>query len=87
MARLRARSAELRKRGLPGQCDVAYAPGARTLWHLYPAGHADAPCLIFIHGGYWQMNAPEGFACLVEGCVRMAGRWPWWAIPWRPRHR
>ncbi|ATU71480.1 putative arylformamidase [Gluconacetobacter sp. SXCC-1] len=72
MTRLRVRSAELRRRGLPGQSDVAYAPGARTLWHLYPAGHADAPCLIFIHGGYWQMNAPEGFACLVEG-VRAHG--------------
>ena len=67
MARLRARSAAWRMQGLPGQRDIAYAPHARTLWHLYPANRADAPCLVFIHGGYWQMNAPEGFACLAAG--------------------
>ena len=72
MARLRARSAELRLRGLQGQRDVAYASRARTLWHLYPAECAGAPCLVFIHGGYWQMNEPDGFACLVQG-VRAHG--------------
>lgn len=67
MSALRAQSARMRAHSLPGRVDVAYAPGARTVWQLYPAARLDAPCLVFIHGGYWQMNAPEGFACLAEG--------------------
>ncbi len=48
------------------QLDVPYAAGDRTRWDMYPAA-ATAPCLIFIHGGYWQMNRREDFAGLAEG--------------------
>jgi arylformamidase len=47
--------------------DLPYGPGDRNKWDLYPGADAAAPCLIFIHGGYWQMNDREGFACLAEG--------------------
>ena len=47
--------------------DIPYAANPRTKWDLYPAAVATAPCLIFIHGGYWQMNRREDFAGFAEG--------------------
>ena len=29
---------------------------------LFPATDPKAPCLVFIHGGYWQRNSKEQFA-------------------------
>jgi arylformamidase len=46
--------------------DLPYGPRERNKWDLYP-GAKDAPCLVFIHGGYWQMNGREVFACVAEG--------------------
>ena len=50
-----------------GALDVAYGAAPRQKWDLYPAKSADAPCLVFIHGGYWQRNSREDFACYAEG--------------------
>jgi arylformamidase len=47
--------------------DVPYGTGERHKWDLYPGTDPAAPCLVFIHGGYWQMNDRESFACLAEG--------------------
>jgi arylformamidase len=47
--------------------DVPYADRERTKFDLYPGATADAPCLVFIHGGYWQRNSREAFAMLAEG--------------------
>ena len=47
--------------------DLAYAPGERTKWDLYPATDPKAPCFVHIHGGYWQRNSREVFAFLAEG--------------------
>jgi arylformamidase len=47
--------------------DLAYAPAARAAFDLYPAADATAPCLVFIHGGYWQRNSREVFAAYAEG--------------------
>jgi acetyl esterase/lipase len=47
--------------------DLPYGPGERNKWDLYPGVDAGAPCLVVIHGGYWQMNGREAFACLAEG--------------------
>jgi len=47
--------------------DLAYGGGERNRWDLFPADDATAPCLVFIHGGYWQRNSREQFACLIEG--------------------
>ena len=47
--------------------DLAYGPRANNKIDLYPAAKPDAPCLVFIHGGYWQRNSRELFAMLVEG--------------------
>ena len=53
----------------PGALDVPYAAGERTRFDLYPAGPYGAPCLVFIHGGYWQRNSRELFAVMVEGAA------------------
>jgi arylformamidase len=53
----------------PGGLDVPYGPGPRQRWDLYPAKMPNAPCLVFIHGGYWQRNTREDFACFAEGVL------------------
>lgn len=47
--------------------DLPYGPHARNALDLYPSREAGAPCLVFIHGGYWQRGARELFACFAEG--------------------
>jgi acetyl esterase/lipase len=47
--------------------DVPYGDRERTKVDLYPAADKAAPCLVFLHGGYWQRNSREVFAMLVEG--------------------
>jgi arylformamidase len=44
-----------------GQLDLAYGDAEREKWDLYPGRDAGAPCLVFIHGGYWQRNRREDF--------------------------
>lgn len=53
----------------PKHLDLAYAPGARTKWDLYPATDPNTPCFVHIHGGYWQRGSKEIFACLAEGAI------------------
>jgi arylformamidase len=69
-----AASAAYRK-AHPGGLDIPYAPGARTAFDLYPARDPAAPCLVFIHGGYWLRNSRELFAAYGEG-LALAG----WSI-------
>jgi arylformamidase len=47
--------------------DLPYGPRERTKIDLYPAADGKAPCLVFVHGGYWQRNSRDLFAMLVEG--------------------
>ena len=51
----------------PRCLDIAYAPAERTAFDLFPAPDAAAPCLVFIHGGYWQRNSRQDFACFAQG--------------------
>ena len=61
-----ARSDAFRKRHAEG-LDLAYGPKPRNKIDLYRCGAAKAPLLAFIHGGYWQRNAKETFACTAAG--------------------
>ena len=63
-----AESARLRAARLSG-LDLPYGTGDRERWDLFPAADPGAPCLVFIHGGYWQRNRREDFACLAEGAL------------------
>lgn len=55
--------------------DIPYGPRPRNRWDLFPQSDAAAPCLIFIHGGYWQRNSRENFAAVASGIFRRG-----WAI-------
>src|SRR5215472_3742881 len=61
-----ARSAAFRK-AHPQHLDIPYGPRERNKWDLFPARDANAPCLVFIHGGYWQRNSRDMFANLIAG--------------------
>ncbi len=51
----------------PGHLDLRYGPRERNTWDLFPAADPHAPCLVFIHGGYWQRNSKDQFANLIAG--------------------
>ena len=55
-----------------GHLDLPYADAERTKWDLYPSENPNAPCLVHVHGGYWQRGSKEIFACLTDG-VRAHG--------------
>ena len=49
------------------ELDLAYGPRPRNRIDLFRCGVVKAPLFAFIHGGYWQRNAKESFACMFEG--------------------
>jgi acetyl esterase/lipase len=51
----------------PEHLDLRYGPRERNTWDLFPAADPHAPCLVFIHGGYWQRNSKDQFANIIEG--------------------
>ena len=51
----------------PMHLDLRYGKRERNTWDLFPQSDPDAPCVVFIHGGYWQRNAKEQFADLIAG--------------------
>lgn len=65
VARWTQASRELRAQR-PAGLDLPYGAGERRRWDIFPAAAPDAPCFVFIHGGYWQKNSREGFACMAQ---------------------
>src|ERR1700722_2024799 len=59
------RSAEMRAR-YPDHLDLRYGPRERNRIDFLKA-RENAPTLLFIHGGYWQMRAKEAFTLFAEG--------------------
>jgi acetyl esterase/lipase len=53
----------------PAQLDLAYGPRERNRWDLFPAENPGAPCLVFMHGGYWQRNSRQDFSMMAEGVM------------------
>ena len=51
----------------PEHLDLRYGPRERNTWDLFPATDPHAPCIVFIHGGYWQRNSKDQFAALIAG--------------------
>jgi arylformamidase len=47
--------------------DRCYGPRPRNKIDIFRCGKPGAPLLAYIHGGYWQRNDKEFFACLAEG--------------------
>jgi arylformamidase len=54
----------------PGHVDLPYGPGERNKWDLFPSQDPEAPCLVWIHGGYWQARSRENFSCFAEGILK-----------------
>jgi acetyl esterase/lipase len=53
----------------PAALNIPYGSAKRMCWDLFPARDRLAPCLVFIHGGYWQRNSREMFASILEGVL------------------
>jgi hypothetical protein len=55
---------------------LAYGPAERNKWDLFPGDNPQAPCLVFIHGGYWQGQSRESFFLHCGRCfgTRVVGR-------------
>jgi arylformamidase len=51
----------------PAHLALAYAQKERNKWDLFPASDSSKPCLIHLHGGYWQSRSKDTFSCLAEG--------------------
>lgn len=51
----------------PMHLDLRYGPKERNTWDLFPQPDPDAPCIVFIHGGYWQRNHKDQFSNLIAG--------------------
>jgi arylformamidase len=66
IAQRNAASAQFR-RAHAACVDIPYGPLPRNRFDLFPGGDAKAPCLVFIHGGYWQRNSREDFAIIAAG--------------------
>jgi arylformamidase len=66
--------------------NLAYGPGERTKWDLYPATDPKAPCLVHIHGGYWQRGSKRYLPASPRVLWQTAGRQRCQATP-LPRRR
>jgi arylformamidase len=58
-------SADMRAKH-PGHLDLRYGPRERNRIDFLKAGE-NAPTLVFIHGGYWQMRSKEVFTPVAAG--------------------
>ncbi len=57
-------------RRTPGaRLDLRYGEGDRHRVDVFPCGRSAAPTLVYIHGGYWQMNDKEPYAFVGEGLL------------------
>ena len=44
------------------ELDRPYGPGDRQRYDLYRAGARDAPLVVYLHGGYWQLGSRQDTA-------------------------
>jgi arylformamidase len=56
--------------GSPGKrLDIAYGDGPRETLDIFPAAAANAPVLIFVHGGYWRSLSKDDFSFVAPSFV------------------
>jgi arylformamidase len=63
-----ARSDAFRK-AHAGRIDMRYGDGVRQRLDVFPCGQPATPTLVYIHGGYWQMNDKEPYAFVGEALL------------------
>jgi arylformamidase len=55
-------------RARPGVAlDLSYGSSPRQIVDIFPAGGADAPLALFIHGGWWRSLSPKDFSQMAAG--------------------
>ena len=67
----------------PELLDLPYGAGTHERFDFLPAStpaggaaaasNADAPTLLYIHGGYWHMNSPKENNCFIASALRRRG--------------
>jgi arylformamidase len=55
---------------VPCKLDLAYGKGTRETLDVFPASHAGAPVLVFVHGGYWRALSKEGHSFVAPAFTR-----------------
>jgi arylformamidase len=60
------------RQGTRAELDRPYGPGERQRYDLFGAAKRDAPLVVYLHGGYWQMGGREGCA-FVAPALNAAG--------------
>lgn len=55
------------------ELDAAYGAGEREKLDLFPATRPDAPCFVWLHGGYWRRLAKSFFSFVAEPVVAAGG--------------
>lgn len=55
--------------GFPCHPDLPYGQHPRECWDIFPGRTPNAPCLVFIHGGYWQGGDRTEFSACVRGAL------------------
>lgn len=58
-ARYGAASSDIAQRHPKAALDVPYGPDPRHKLDIFPAARANAPAILFFHGGYWTGGAKE----------------------------
>ena len=67
-----ARASAMARDGMSRRLDVACGPGPDETLDLFPATRADAPVLVFIHGGWWRILSSKEFSLVARGPVAAA---------------
>ncbi|MDB5955215.1 alpha/beta hydrolase [Ramlibacter sp.] len=62
-------SAKARAEG-PCELDIAYGAGPGETLDVFPAPHAGAPVLVFVHGGYWRALDKRGHSFIAPAFTR-----------------
>jgi arylformamidase len=52
--------------------DQPYGDGERQRYDVFHAGPADAPLIVYIHGGYWQMGSRQDTAFIARALTAAA---------------
>jgi len=73
------RKSEETRNTASGQQNIPYGDSERQIMDIFPAPEANAPLMVFIHGGYWQGLDPSAFSFIVPRlndlgyCVAIVG--------------
>ncbi len=69
-ARWKTDSASARAASHRAQLDLTYGSGASETLDFFPAGQANAPVFVFIHGGYWRSLDKADFSWVAPELAR-----------------